>query len=139
MNELPPDPARLRVILAHLENQLADAETIATYLRLQQEAVKRALASTERQATPRPSPSAPKPRPSAAEPSSPPSTGFVVERRDQGDATKGAVIHTSDCSWSPRDARPVEVGLARDVLAKDERFFTACTFCRPDNALEYFE
>lgn len=89
----------------------------------------------------RPSLSAPKRRPSAAdaESSDPPSSGFVVERRDRGDATKGAIIHTTDCSWSPHNARPVEVRLARDALAKDARFFEACSFCRPDNALGFLE
>ncbi|WP_405910236.1 MULTISPECIES: DUF6233 domain-containing protein [unclassified Streptomyces] len=83
----------------------------------------------------------PKRRPSAAdaESSDPPSSGFVVERRDRGDATKGAIIHTTDCSWSPHNARPVEVRLARDALAKDARFFEACSFCRPDNALGFLE
>ncbi|AVH56500.1 hypothetical protein C4B68_12785 [Streptomyces dengpaensis] len=47
MNELPPDPARLRTILAHLEAQLADEETVVTYLRLQQDAVRHALAVAE--------------------------------------------------------------------------------------------
>ncbi|MCQ9179192.1 hypothetical protein KMT30_09110 [Streptomyces sp. IBSBF 2953] len=139
MNELPPDSTRLRAILSHLDHQLADTETVTTYLRLQRQAVQRALAAAERQTIRRPS--APKRRtPTAdAKPSNPPSTGFVVERRDRGDAPKGAVIHTSSCSWSPRDARPVEVAFARDALAKDQHFFAACSFCRPDNALGFFE
>ncbi|MDF3142984.1 MULTISPECIES: hypothetical protein [unclassified Streptomyces] len=48
MNESPPDPARPRVILAHLDKQLADIETVGVYLCLQRDAVQRALATAER-------------------------------------------------------------------------------------------
>ncbi|MER6443535.1 hypothetical protein ABT275_45895, partial [Streptomyces sp. NPDC001185] len=42
MSDMPPDSARLRAILAHLDRQLADTDTIRTYLRLQREEVQRA-------------------------------------------------------------------------------------------------
>ncbi|MGQ5640515.1 MULTISPECIES: hypothetical protein [unclassified Streptomyces] len=44
----PPDPPRLRAILAHLEKQLAENETVGIYLCLQRQAVLTALAHTER-------------------------------------------------------------------------------------------
>lgn len=65
MNELPPDPPRLRAILAHLDKQIADTETVATYLRLQRHAVLTAISRAELKAIPRPVISAPK-RPPAA-------------------------------------------------------------------------
>ena len=50
---LPPDPTRLRVILAHLDKQMADHETIATYLRLQRDAVQEAITEAETRRKPR--------------------------------------------------------------------------------------
>ncbi|MFD8741288.1 hypothetical protein ACFV06_41210, partial [Streptomyces sp. NPDC059618] len=47
MSELPPDPQRLRAILAHLDQQIAHTETIGTYLRLQRDAVQAALDRAE--------------------------------------------------------------------------------------------
>ncbi|MFF4307912.1 hypothetical protein [Streptomyces sp. NPDC001601] len=70
MNELPPDSPRLRAILAHLDKQIADTETVATYLRLQRHAVLAAISRAELRAVPRPVISAPK-RPPAAPVASP--------------------------------------------------------------------
>ncbi|MER5917860.1 hypothetical protein ABT124_48175 [Streptomyces sp. NPDC001982] len=50
MSELPPDPPRLRAIPAHLDQQLADNQTVGTYLRLQLDFVRQALAVAERKA-----------------------------------------------------------------------------------------
>lgn len=61
MSELPPDPRRLRAILAHLDKQLsdnaavaayldeqlADSKTVGTYLLLQRKAVQTALTQAE--------------------------------------------------------------------------------------------
>ncbi|MGW3101335.1 DUF6233 domain-containing protein [Streptomyces sp. NPDC001100] len=137
MNELPPDLPRLRAILAYLDQQLAQQETIGTYLRLQRRDVERAIARADRAAIPRPPLVVPK-RPRSvtrAETGGHPSTGYVLERRDRHDATKGAVIHVADCDRTPRDVRPVEPGLARKVLTKDRPHFDACEFCRPDTEL----
>ncbi|MEU8718632.1 hypothetical protein [Streptomyces sp. NPDC048663] len=43
MSELPPDTPCLRAILTHPEKQIADTDTIGTYLRLQRGAVQVAL------------------------------------------------------------------------------------------------
>ncbi|WP_217546427.1 DUF6233 domain-containing protein [Streptomyces sp. GbtcB6] len=133
---LPPDPARLRVILAHLDKQMADHETVGTYLRLQHDAVQAALSRAERRAIPKPVISAPK-RPTGArrETSGQPSTGYVVERNNPRDATAGAVIHAAGCDRAPHDARPAGIEVARKALANDPRFFTACEHCRPDTEL----
>ncbi|MFI5814959.1 hypothetical protein ACIA7S_28870 [Streptomyces sp. NPDC051643] len=64
MSDLPPDPARLRAILAHLDRQLADTDTIRTYLRLQREQVQRALHAAGRP----PRQSRPQVRPALAPP-----------------------------------------------------------------------
>ncbi|MEU8691191.1 hypothetical protein [Streptomyces sp. NPDC048665] len=45
---LPPDPHRLRVILAFLNGQIADNDTLAAYLRIQRGAVHKALARAGR-------------------------------------------------------------------------------------------
>ncbi|WP_435279375.1 hypothetical protein [Streptomyces sp. 1222.5] len=50
MNELPPDPSRLRAILAYLDQRIAETESVATYLRLQTTAVRQALTAAEKQA-----------------------------------------------------------------------------------------
>ncbi|MFF0290048.1 hypothetical protein [Streptomyces sp. NPDC005262] len=47
MSELPPDPPRLRAILAHLNQQLTGNETVVIYLRLQRDAVQAVLTRTE--------------------------------------------------------------------------------------------
>ncbi|MFJ5307456.1 DUF6233 domain-containing protein [Streptomyces sp. NPDC088350] len=137
MNDLPPDLPRLRVILAYLDQQLTEQETIGIYLRLQRRDVERAIAHADRAAIPRSSLVVPTRPPSAtrAETGDRPSSGYVLERRDRRDATKGAVIHVADCDRTPHDVRPVEPGLARKVLTNDRPFFDACEFCRPDTEL----
>ncbi|MEU2875035.1 hypothetical protein [Streptomyces sp. NPDC007070] len=42
---LPPDPPRLRMILAYLERQIAETDVVGMYLRLQRDAVRKELAS----------------------------------------------------------------------------------------------
>ncbi|MEU9149177.1 DUF6233 domain-containing protein [Streptomyces sp. NPDC048417] len=132
---LPPDPARLRVILAHLDKQMADHETLGVYLRLQRDAVQAAIARAERRAIPRPVISAPKRPPAAArgEADGRMSTRFIVER--PASASKAALIHTSDCTKGFTSSRPLEPDLARQVLVNDPAGFQACEFCRPDTEL----
>ncbi|MEU9245839.1 DUF6233 domain-containing protein [Streptomyces sp. NPDC048385] len=135
MSELPPDPARLRVILAHLDKQMADHETIGTYLRLQRDAVQAAIARAERRAIPRPAVSAPKRPPATArsEGGGRQPTCFIVER--PAGASKAALIHTSECTKGFTSSRPLEADLVRQVLVNDPAGFQACEFCRPDTEL----
>ncbi|MEU9976412.1 DUF6233 domain-containing protein [Streptomyces sp. NPDC051014] len=162
MNELPPDPPRLRAILAHLDRQIADTDTVATYLRLQRSAVLAAISDTDRTrrattppaatshpaATFAPSPpssqssqssqspqSAPKrpPAPVRREAGSRRPTRFLVER--PASATKPAPIHTSGCGKGFTGSKPIDAGLARHVLVNDPRGFAACPTCRPDTEL----
>lgn len=153
MNELPPDPPRLRAILAHLDQQIADTDTVATYLRLQRSAVLAAISDADRArrattppatasvpsaafAPPSPSsPSAPRrpPAPVRREAGGRRPTRFIVERPDS--ATKPAPIHTSGCGKGFTGSKPIDAGLARHVLINDPRGFTACRTCRPDTEL----
>ncbi|MGW2684950.1 DUF6233 domain-containing protein [Streptomyces sp. NPDC001414] len=162
MNELPPDPPRLRAILAHLDQQIADTDTVATYLRLQRSAVLAAISDADRtrRATPPPAatsvpsaafaPPPPSPPSSPSSPSSPSAarrppapvrreaggrrpTRFIVER--PASATKPAPIHTSGCGKGFTGSKPIDADLARHVLINDPRGFTACRTCRPDTEL----
>ncbi|MGW7241525.1 DUF6233 domain-containing protein [Streptomyces sp. NPDC054804] len=140
MNELPPDPPRLRAILAHLDKQIADTETVATYLRLQHRDVLAAISRAERKATPRPAPSAPQrpPTPTLApagrrDSGSRPPSRFIIERPTG--TSKAALIHTSTCLRGFTGSRPIEADAVRQVLMNDPKGFTACDACRPDTEL----
>ncbi|WP_369262169.1 DUF6233 domain-containing protein [Streptomyces sp. R35] len=141
MTELPPVPARLRVILAHLEAQLADEETVVTYLRLQRDAVRQALAVAEgRQESARP-PQSPRRRPPELRPVLGPaparcerqSSGFMVEQRRTPTAPQEACFHIDDCTMTSNNTHPISAQDARMALT-DARL-EACAFCRPDTEL----
>jgi hypothetical protein len=133
MTELPPDPPRLRVILAHLEQQLAETETVGIYLRLQRDAVRQALAATEKAPGRRP---LPRPqRPALEAPAQQQASRYKVEEKLREGHPLGAAIHVADCAMPQRETRPIEAGLARDALTKDKRFFRACEFCTPEKTL----
>ncbi|MGW3847162.1 DUF6233 domain-containing protein [Streptomyces fagopyri] len=131
MNDLPPDPQRLRAILAHLDQQLATQATVATYLRLQRDSVRRALAAAERPA-PRPQRGRPKGEVPARVPVQLAELG-VEEQRADGRVT-GAMVHTASCM--PRmQLRPIARDVARQALVNDPQFMTACPLCQPDREL----
>ncbi|MEV7325651.1 hypothetical protein [Streptomyces sp. NPDC093970] len=114
MTELPSDTPRLRAILAHLEQRIADTDTVGTYLRLQRGAVLAAISRAERQAIPRPVVSAPKRPPALADRRDTAvrtSTRFVIELPDT--AGQAAPIHTGSCTKTLTRSRPIEAGLAR--------------------------
>ncbi|MEU8931740.1 DUF6233 domain-containing protein [Streptomyces sp. NPDC048409] len=150
MNELPPDPPRLRAILAHLDRQIADTDTVATYLRLQRSAVLAAISAADRtrRATTPPAATSVPPATFAPSPPSVPKrppgpvrreaggrrpTRFLVER--PASATKPAPIHTSGCGKGFTGSKPIDADLARHVLINDPRGFAACHTCRPDTEL----
>ncbi|MGW4731911.1 DUF6233 domain-containing protein [Streptomyces shenzhenensis] len=130
MNELPPDPPRLRAILAHLERQLTESETIATYLRLQRDAVQAALARAE---TP---PARRRTRlakggdrlPALAQSTGRP--GFVVQQERTADGLAPATVHVDDCTMIKGACHPIRVHEARVALTDPS--IAACAFCRPD-------
>ncbi|MEU6231359.1 DUF6233 domain-containing protein [Streptomyces sp. NPDC047042] len=129
MNELPPDPRRLRAILSHLDHQLAANETIATYLRLQRDAVHRALTAAEPAPTPQQRPQPP-PRPKSA---------YISEQATHQGHPLGCTIHVGGCVMATRPVTGLTAEEARGALSKDARFFHPCEFCRPDTALGILE
>ncbi|MEU8718444.1 DUF6233 domain-containing protein [Streptomyces sp. NPDC048663] len=141
MSELPPGAPRLRAILAHLDQQIADTDTIATYLRVQRDAVQAALSRTGRTPPPRPALAASRQSPRQLQRSQPPTdgapaspVGLVIEEQRKGGHPSGGMIHTTSCMPRMR-LRPITPDVARQVLAKDGAFFTPCPLCGPDTEL----
>ncbi|WP_432171148.1 DUF6233 domain-containing protein [Streptomyces sp. 1222.5] len=135
MNELPPDPSRLRAILAYLDQRIAETETVATYLRLQTAAVRRALAGAQGQTSDAQRLPQPEPRPSLAASTPAPARGYMVEKQLRAGHPLGAAVHRADCTMAQRDTNPIGADHARQALTSDQRFFRACDFCRPDTEL----
>ncbi|MEU6319775.1 DUF6233 domain-containing protein [Streptomyces sp. NPDC047009] len=141
MSELPPDPARLRVILAWLEEQVTDNETVGIFLRLQRDTVAQALeqAEGEQQPTERPAPPPPArpPRPTSL----PTSTGDhrpafkVVERGGENEPAR-LTLHIGACDV---DAGPAHQVDAHDALAALREGLDPCAVCRPDIDLSFDE
>ncbi|MFK0106407.1 DUF6233 domain-containing protein [Streptomyces sp. NPDC091217] len=134
MGELPPDPVRLRVILAHLDKQMADHETVGTYLRLQHSVVQAALARAE-QAAPRRRQSRPvkggSNLPALAQVQ--PQPGFVVQQRRTARGPEPAVIHLDECSMIEGTPHRITPHDARAALTDPN--ITPCAYCRPDTEL----
>jgi hypothetical protein len=131
---LPPDPRRLRVILAHLDEEIADNETVATYLRLQREAVLAALGRAERppqQQRPGRKGKGAGPLPTFTPP--PARTGYVVQQKRTSHGPEPAFIHLGDCTMFEGTPHPIRADEARAALT--DPTITACTFCRPDTEL----
>ncbi|MEU6068617.1 MULTISPECIES: DUF6233 domain-containing protein [Streptomyces] len=139
MSALPPDAPRLRAILAYLQEQIAQSDTVGTYLRLQRDAVREALARAEGRSAPgSPRPTAAARRP-AALPSFAPhrvrrrSTGFVVQQKRTPGGPEPAVIHTDDCTMIEGTPHPIGDHEARVALTDPN--IEPCAFCRPDTEL----
>ena len=135
MSELPPDAKRLRTILEWLDEQTAGNDTVLTYLRLQRDAVRRALGETEQPpAPPAPTPQAPRPAsvPGAAPRREGRSTKFVVDHQPQAVGPEPARIHLDDCT-SVVDPQPISAQDARAALLDPS--VESCPFCRPDTEL----
>ncbi|MFF8867866.1 DUF6233 domain-containing protein [Streptomyces sp. NPDC015139] len=137
MSELPPDPSRLRAILAYLDQRIAETETVATYLRLQTTAVRQALAAAQTKA-PGARSLPPKPQPALQAPAQQEQEtagGFLVEKQLHAGHPLGAAVHRVGCTVIQRDANPIRADEARQALTGDGKFFRACEFCRPDAEL----
>ncbi|GHE99085.1 hypothetical protein GCM10014715_64140 [Streptomyces spiralis] len=137
---LPPDPPRLRQILAYLDEQLAKTETIATYLRLQRDKVKTALARAEGPAQPeqprqhgRPSRKVKGggPLPGFAPPAA--KTGYVVQQKRTPHGPEPAFIHLSDCVMIEGPPHRIRSDEARAALTDPN--IEPCQFCRPETEL----
>ncbi|MER6443106.1 DUF6233 domain-containing protein [Streptomyces sp. NPDC001185] len=140
MSDLPPDPARLRAILAHLDRQLADADTIRTYLRLQREEVQRALQAASRPARPtrstrpqlRPA-LTPAPFPAERSPSGPTGVGdgYMLEIKRHPTDPRPGVLHVDSCTMANRKTSPISAAQFR-VAIRDTEYIETCSFCRPE-------
>jgi hypothetical protein len=113
-----------------------------TYLRLQLEAVRRALAAAENRkpAKPHPSPRGQATPGTTLGPAPPRSerapTGFMIEQRRTADGQEAAV-HLDDCRMSTYLTHSVGAQEAR--LALTDAQMEACPFCRPDTELGILE
>jgi hypothetical protein len=138
-SELPPDPARLRIILAWLEEQIVKNDTLGTYLRVQHDTVAQALAQAEgeQQPTEQPAP-APQARPPRAT-SLPTFTGDrrpafkVVERGGENEPPR-LTLHIGACEIDDGPAHQID---AHDALAALREGLDACVVCRPDIDLSF--
>ncbi|MFC8671499.1 DUF6233 domain-containing protein [Streptomyces griseorubiginosus] len=130
---LPPDPPRLRAILAHLDRQIADSETVTLYLRLQRDAVREALTRAERQPQQQPQhrPKRAGQLPSFTSPST--KSGYVVQQKRTPTGPEPALIHMADCTMIEGTPHSIRADEARAALTDPN--ITACQFCRPDTEL----
>lgn len=137
VNELPPDAARLRVILAWLDKQIADNATVGTYLQLQRDAVARALKGAQGAQQPRrPARQPPRSRPGRlnAFPGSRDQIGFkTVERSGEGGAVFVS-LHLGDCDLDEGPTRRLD---AHDAYVALSDGLAACAVCRPDDVLGF--
>lgn len=136
MSELPPDPARLRAIMEHLDRQVAENETVGIYLRLQRDAVRAALAETEEHRPARTEPrqpaiAIPPPAQSPRRRSKP----FQLERMRTEDGPLPTAVHTADCHMAGELAHAVNALEAR--LAVTDAGLRVCEFCRPELELGF--
>ncbi|MEV7364229.1 DUF6233 domain-containing protein [Streptomyces sp. NPDC091299] len=130
MSDLPPDPARLRAILAHLDRQLADNETVGIYLRIQRDTVRQALARADGQT---PQPQQQRERPAVEAPPRQQVTRYVIEQRRTPDGPEEASVHLADCRLAGKLTHKVTAEQA--MLALTDVQLTACAICRPDTEL----
>jgi hypothetical protein len=122
---LPPDTARLRVLLAHLDRQLAENDTVATWLRLQRDAVQQALAVAD-------SPRRQEERPQLHKP--PPGCDYLLESKRGPNDSLPPAVHRTDCTMNSRPTSPLTEQDARMALTPGVGA-EPCEFCRPETAL----
>ncbi|NUS82990.1 MAG: hypothetical protein HOY75_09600 [Streptomyces sp.] len=137
MSELPPDPPRLRAILAHLEHQIAETETVGIYLRLQRDAVRAALAEAE---GPLPArrrgghlPKGAAPLRSMGIAHAPTRPTFIVQQRRTPRGPEPSIIHVADCKMIEGTPHPITEHDSRVALT--DPTIEPCSFCRPDTEL----
>jgi hypothetical protein len=131
VNDLPPDPPRLRAILAYLDRQVAEHETVGMYLRLQRDAVRQAIAAADSKPVQRPRHEQPAPQQRKAD-------RFISERALHSGPTgsqTGVLLHSAGCDMIRKPIASVDAETARAALTKDRIFTSPCNVCRPDTAL----
>ncbi|MEV5986824.1 DUF6233 domain-containing protein [Streptomyces sp. NPDC052051] len=138
MSALPPDAPRLRAILRHLEEQIADNETLGVYLRLQRDAVRAALTRAEAAAARTPTERVTAGRVTAGQvavgqvATEHVGTGYVIEPKPYPQHPKPALIHRADCTAPRRATMPVAPEQAQLGLRKDAKHIAACEVCAPE-------
>lgn len=143
MSELPPDAHRLREILDWLDERSEENATLVTYLRMQREAVREALARAEgsapageqgtgqgREAPPQ-KPSVTR-LPEFSRPRD--QTGFKVTKRRTPDGPKLDALHLGDCNLDGGPSKPLD---AHEALVALSDGLPACAICRPDAVLGF--
>jgi hypothetical protein len=133
MPDLPPDPDRLRALLAWLTEQAEANETVGIYLRLQADAVRKALAAAERQTPARQAEQQRQERPSLEAPPRRQTTGYKIEQRRTPDGPEEASVHLADCKLAGNLTHAVTAEQA--LLALTDVGLTACAICQPDTEL----
>lgn len=131
MTELPPDPTRLRAILAYLDQQITDNDTIGFYLQLQRDTVRQALDHTAPEPEPKPRRRGRLPKGATGLPTfarAAGSSGFCVEQQPRAVGPEPLRIHVDDCS-SVTESTPISAQDARAALLDPS---AGCQFCRPD-------
>ncbi|MEU6475308.1 DUF6233 domain-containing protein [Streptomyces sp. NPDC047017] len=134
MAALPPDPPRLRAILAYLDRQITEHEVVGIYLRLQRDAVRKALGQAEQPPEHQRRGRKVKgggPVPALARPSS--TTGYVVQQKRTPGGPEPALIHLADCSMIQGTPHPIRPDEAQSALT--DPTIEPCGFCRPDTSL----
>ncbi|MET9175820.1 DUF6233 domain-containing protein [Streptomyces misionensis] len=131
MSDLPPDPPRLRAILEHLERQVAEAETIGIYLRLQRDEVRRALARATSAPTRARTPQRHEP------PRRTPPAEYLMEPKSGPDDPLPVVVHVGACTirQGRRTPSAISARQARMVLTDTVIGAEPCPICRPENKL----
>lgn len=123
--------------MAYLEQQLADEETVVTYLRLQADGVRRALAVAENRKPTDPGPHRPPAAPAMLGPASTraerKTPGFMIEQRRTPSGPLEAAVHIDDCTMTSDRTHRVSAHEAR--LALTDAQLESCAFCRPDTEL----
>lgn len=124
MSELPPDPARLRLILQYLEEAVAENATVHVYLDIQRNMVIDALKAAEgEKGGTSPAPTAPANRKAKT------TSGFKIDRARTPNGPVPTSVHLGDCHMVSSLSRSMSAHEARAALVDEQ--LEECVFCRP--------
>ncbi|BBC91242.1 DUF6233 domain-containing protein [Streptomyces griseofuscus] len=131
MSGLPPESARLRAILAYLERQIAETETVGIYLRRECHAVRKALAHAQTSSGPGRDREVRESRPW------PPSAQYLMETKLNPKDPLPVTVHVGDCTSRQGRRTPAEISAeqARLVLAVTVIGAEPRPICRPETKL----
>lgn len=137
MAELPDDPPRLRVLLAYLDRQIAETDTVTTYLGLLRAEVQQALARAEgpapRQRSMRRAKGASGPLPSTGLFRPARAGDYEVQIMRTPDDPSDIVVHVAGCERITGTPRRMRADETRALLV--EPGIKPCATCRPETEL----